>query len=346
MKKLIRLKKNIKNQTKSYLVAEVAQAHDGSIGFAHSFIYLAKSVGADAVKFQCHIAKEETTAQDKFRKRFSFKKETRYEYWQRMEFTFDEWLGLKKHAEEIGLDFICSIFSKKSLLMMKKLNLKIWKIASGEIFDFKLVKDIAKEKGFLIFSTGMVNYDSVPKLIDPISKINSNIAVLYCRSLYPTPLKEVYLNDMIKLKNEINFPVGISDHSGNPYVPITAISLGAKIVELHLCFNKLQFGPDTSSSLDPSEFKQVSEANETIFKLLNSKNKHIKDKKIEKISNLFTKSLSTNKDLPKGHKLTEKDIVLKKPSTGISPKKIHKVVGKRLIKKVFSKNLLRPQDFE
>ena len=346
MKKLIKLKKNIKDHTKSYLIAEIAQAHDGSIGFAHSFIDLAKSVGADAVKFQCHIAKEETTFQDKFRKKFSFKNETRYEYWQRMEFSFDEWLGLKKHADKVGLDFICSVFSKKSLLMMRKLNLKIWKIASGEIFDNKFINEIAKENGFLIFSTGMIDYNSVSKFLEPITKINNNIAVLYCRSLYPTPLEEVFLNDMIKLEKKVNFPTGLSDHSGNPYVPITAIGLGAKILEMHLCFNKIQFGPDTSSSLDPYEFRKVSEANEVIFKILKSKNKFIKDKKIEKISTLFTKSLSINKDLPKGYKMTEKDIVLKKPSFGISPKNIKKIIGKKLNKNVYCKNLLKLSDFE
>lgn len=347
MKKLINIKKNIKLNTKSYLIAEIAQAHDGSLGYAHSFIDLAKSVGADAVKFQCHIANEETTNQDKFRKKFSYKDESRFEYWKRMEFTLDEWIGLKKHADKNGLDFICSVFSKQAILMMQKINLKIWKIASGEIFDKEIITDIARQKGFIILSTGMINSSKIPEFIKIIEKINKNIAVLYCRSIYPTPLDKVYLNNFNFLKNKIKqFPVGLSDHSGNQYVPIAGISLGAKILEMHLCFDKLQFGPDTSSSLDPKQFIQVFNANKVIHQLLTSNNNLDKDKNILKISKLFKKSLSLNKDLPKGHILQNQDLVLKKPSTGISPKLKKNIVGKKLKNNVSKNNLLKISDLE
>ena len=101
----------------AYIIAEIAQAHDGSLGFAHSFIDLASSVGCDAVKFQVHIASDESSRQDSFRTKFTYLDETRFQYWQRMEFTIDEWLQLKKHAEDLGLEFICSVFSIKAFMI-------------------------------------------------------------------------------------------------------------------------------------------------------------------------------------------------------------------------------------
>ncbi len=329
--KLDYILKNYKKEIPSYIIAEVAQAHDGSLGYAHSFIDLASSLGCNAVKFQAHSAVEESSRQDKFRKKFSYLKETRYQYWQRMEFSIDEWLELKKHAEILKMQFICSPFSFKAFNMMKKINLKIWKIASGELFNNDLLKSIANEAEIIIMSNGMTDLQETKKQIKLIKKINKNLILLHCNSIYPTPIKDTNLNQMIQMKNLIDLPVGFSDHSGNPYTSISAISLGAKVIEFHLCFNKHQFGPDTSSSLIPNDVSKIIEANKVIHKCKGSiKNYKNTNKSINQISKLFKKSVGVNKNLKKGHILTKNDLCIKKPGTGISPKNIDKCIGKKI----------------
>lgn len=335
------------NSLPAYIIAEIAQAHDGSLGFAHSFIDLASSVGCDAVKFQVHIASDESSRQDSFRTKFTYLDETRFQYWQRMEFTIDEWLQLKKHAEDLGLEFICSVFSIKAFLMMKKINLKIWKIASGEIFNEELLKNIASQNSYMIISNGIIDINKTKQLTSRLSKINKKLALLHCNSLYPTPIDKINLNQMLSLKSKLNFPIGYSDHSGNPYTAIAAITLGAQIVEIHLCFNKLQFGPDTSSSLSPMDIKKVIEANKIIYLTKgNLKSKKSSNKSITKVAKLFTKSVGVNKNLKKGHILKKEDLCLKKPGTGIKPKNIDRCIGKKINRDISFDEILFLKDLK
>ena len=253
--KLNYILKNFKKDIPSYIIAEVAQAHDGSLGYAHSFINLASSLGCDGVKFQVHVASQESSKQDKFRKNFSYLKESRYQYWKRMEFTLEQWMELKKHTESLNMEFICSIFSSKGFEMMNKINLKIWKIASGEFFNNELLINVAKLNKIVIISNGMLDVEDTSRQIKLIKNINNKIILLHCNSIYPTPLKDINLRQMLELRSRVNLPTGYSDHSGNPYSSIAAISLGANVIEIHLSFNKKQFGPDTSSSLTPFDFQ-------------------------------------------------------------------------------------------
>lgn len=339
--------KDTKKNLPAYIIAEIAQAHDGSLGFAHSFIDLASSVGCDAVKFQVHIASEESSRQDSFRKKFTYLDETRFQYWKRMEFSIEEWIQLKNHAESVGLEFICSVFSLKAFFIMKKINLKIWKIASGEIYNDDLILKIAKENNHIIFSNGIIDLEKTNKQISGIAKLNNKLAILHCNSIYPTPLKNVNLTQMVKLKSILRYPVGYSDHSGNPYTSITAIALGAQIIEIHMCFDKLQFGPDTSSSLSPHEFKKVIDANKIIHLTKgNLKNNKSSNKKIQKVSKLFTKSVGVNKNLKKGHNLKREDLCLKKPGTGINPRNLKSCIGKKINRDIFYDEILFLKDFE
>ena len=338
----------IKNKQKnipSYIIAEVAQAHDGSIGFAHSFIDLAASLKCNAVKFQVHIASEESSKQDTFRKKFSYLNETRYEYWKRMEFTLSQWQSLKKHAESLGLDFICSVFSNQALNLMKKINLKIWKIASGELFDDNMITKIAKQKGIIIVSNGMSDLKETKIQIRKIKKYNKKLILLHCNSIYPTQLEDINFKKMQILQSSFDIPIGYSDHSGNPYSAIAAISLGAKVLEIHLCFDKYQHGPDTSSSLSPDEFKIVTESNQYIYKMYGD-DKHNKknNKSIRDISVLFKKSVGINKNLKKVIFLKKSDLCLKKPGTGINHKDIKKCIGKKILRDIKADEILNYKD--
>jgi len=115
-----------------FIIAEVGQAHDGSLGMAHAYIDAAAEAGVDAIKFQTHIAEAESTTDEPFRVKFSMQDDTRYEYWRRMEFTFDQWQGLSRHANEKGIVFLSSPFSIQAVALLEKLAVPAWKVGSGE----------------------------------------------------------------------------------------------------------------------------------------------------------------------------------------------------------------------
>jgi N-acetylneuraminate synthase len=127
------LKGHADNQgTDCLIIGEVAQAHDGSLGMAHAFIEAIAAAGADAVKFQTHIAAAESTPAEPWRVRFSAQDASRYDYWKRMEFTEEQWRGLKQHAFEKGLLFLSSPFSLEAVELLERVGVAAWKIASGE----------------------------------------------------------------------------------------------------------------------------------------------------------------------------------------------------------------------
>src|SRR5438874_4963574 len=120
-------------EARCLIVGEVAQAHDGSLGMAHAFIDAIANAGADAVKFQTHIAAAESTLAEPWRVKFSHQDETRYDYWKRMEFSEAQWVGLKRHADDRKLLFLSSPFSIEALELLQRIGIKAWKVASGEI---------------------------------------------------------------------------------------------------------------------------------------------------------------------------------------------------------------------
>ena len=134
--------KDLLKQKKQIVLAEIAQSHDGSLNYVHSFIDEVAKSGADVVKFQAHFADEESTLQDKFRTFTSFKNENRFSYWKRMQFTIDEWLAIKKHIKKRKMLFSASVFSEKAINILEKVGIDIWKIASGESLDLNLIENI------------------------------------------------------------------------------------------------------------------------------------------------------------------------------------------------------------
>ena len=146
-------------------VAEVAQAHDGSLGMAHAFIDAVSNVGVDVIKFQTHIAHAETTPHEPWRIRFSTQDKTRYDYWKRMEFSEDQWLDLKSHADEVGVKFISSPFSLEAVELLKKVGVYAWKIASGEVNNDEILDSIAETGLDIYLSTGMSTIEEVDRAV-------------------------------------------------------------------------------------------------------------------------------------------------------------------------------------
>ena len=164
-----------------YIIVEIGQAHDGSLGILHSYIDALSKTGIDAIKFQTHIADAESSPQEPFRVNFSYEDKTRFDYWKRMEFTFEQWLEIKKHCDEVGLEFISSPFSIAAVDLLEKINVKKYKIGSGEVTNYLMLDKIAKTGKDIILSSGMSSFNELDDVFKFLSAYNKKISVLQCK---------------------------------------------------------------------------------------------------------------------------------------------------------------------
>ena len=329
------------------IIAEIAQAHDGSLGMAHSYIDALAKTGVDAVKFQTHIADAESSIYEPFRVKFSQQDQTRFDYWKRMEFTLEAWHGLKKHCDDVGLAFISSPFSNAAVDLLEQVGITCYKIGSGEVTNLLLLEKIALTGKPVILSSGMSSYEELDSAVNFLKSRQVDFSILQCTTAYPTQPAQYGFNVMQELKLRYQVPIGFSDHSGRTETCIAAVALGAEILEFHAVFNKNMFGPDVSSSLTIKQIKQLTEAVRTIEKA----KMHPVDKSdtsnVSTLKTIFEKSLAVNKNLKAGHILTFSDLEAKKPANkGISAANFKDVIGKQLLKDKMQWDFLNKEDIK
>ena len=320
------------NNTKlPYIIAEIGQAHEGSLGILHSYIDAIATTGVHAIKFQMHIAEAESSSFEPFRIKFSYEDKTRYDYWKRMEFTLEQWREIKTHCDEVGLDFICSPFSNLAVDWLEEIGVKYYKIGSGEVNNLLLLEKIAKTKKPIIISSGMSSFSELDKTVSFLKERKVHFSILQCTTSYPTQPDQFGFNVIQELKDKYQVRVGFSDHSAKVATNIAAVAFGAEILEFHVVFDRKMFGPDTKSSLTINEVSQlVDDVNATYTAIQNPINKN-NNEQFSELKSIFEKSLAINKDLPKGHSITFEDLEAKKPKGhGIDALKFQDIIGKRL----------------
>lgn len=337
----------VSKASKTLVIAEVAQAHDGSLGAAHAYIDAVSDAGADAVKFQAHFAEEESTYDESFRIHFSRQDATRYDYWKRMQFTEAQWAGLKKHAQERNLLFLCSVFSMKALRLMNELGVPAWKVSSGEVASAQLIDAMLHTQKPIILSTGMSNYAEIDALVNKIRCV-APIILMQCTSKYPTPLEEVGLNVIDEFSCQYNdLALGLSDHSGTIYPSLAAIARGVQLLEVHVAFDRYQFGPDVSSSVTIEELKIITQMASAYHKMSTAPvDKDVLYETLISTKKLFGKSLALKEPVLKGQQITRDMLILKKPATGISERRIDEVIGKYACRDISHEYLLSLEDLE
>jgi N,N'-diacetyllegionaminate synthase len=323
--------KTIGDGNPCFIIAEVAQAHDGSLGMAHAFIDVVSTTGADAIKFQTHFAEEESSLDEPWRVKFSTQDKSRYDYWKRMEFTKEQWHELKVHAESVGLIFLSSPFSEKAVEILASIDMPAWKIASGEISDKPLLDAIAKTDRPVLLSTGMSGLNEIDSAIEYFQSRDINFAVMQCSTSYPCKPESVGLNMISEFKERYKCPVGLSDHSGTVFPGLAATTLGAKIIEIHITMTKHMFGPDVPASVTPDELKLLVDG----IRFIDTMNENPVDKnresiKVEELRKIFFKGLVAKHDLTIGTVLTENDISAKKPESGIPVSSFSDVIGSEI----------------
>ncbi len=319
--------------SKLYIIAEIGQAHEGSLGVLYSYIDALGQTGVDAVKFQMHIAQAESSPHEPFRVRFSLEDKTRFDYWKRMSFTLEQWKGIKQHCESLGLDFICSPFSNLAVDWLEEMAVEQYKIGSGEVNNFLILEKIAQTGKPVILSSGMSSYDELDKTVDFLKERSIDFSILQCTTAYPTQPEQYGLNVIQELHTRYKVPIGFSDHSAKIEACIAAVALGASILEFHVTFDRALFGPDVKASLTIQETKDLVLAVRNIAAALSNPIDKNTNANFTSLKQIFEKSLAVNKDLPKNHIITFEDLEAKKPKGfGLDACRFQEIIGKALAK--------------
>jgi N,N'-diacetyllegionaminate synthase len=333
-------------EARATLIAEVAQAHDGSLGMAHAFIDSAATAGVDAIKFQTHIASEESTASEPWRVKFSKQDETRFDYWKRMEFSGEQWAGLKSHAEEKGLIFLSSAFSHAAVDLLRNLGMPAWKVASGELTNLPLISHMAGDAKPVLLSTGMSPHSEIDAAVTVVRNAKAPLAIFQCTTQYPSPPESIGLNMLDELRDRHDCAVGLSDHSGTIFPSLAAVAAHkAQLIEVHLTLSRDMFGPDVVASVTANELKQLVEGVRFIEKMAaNPISKDVVDPRTAPMRQIFFKSVVPLLDLAEGARLTRDVLGLKKPGTGIPAAELENIIGRVLKHAVTKDTPLQKED--
>jgi len=330
------------------VIGEVAQAHDGSLGIAHSFIDAIADAGADAVKFQTHIAAAESRTDEPWRVHFSYQDATRHAYWKRMEFSADAWAGLRRHAADRGLAFLSSPFSLQAVELLCDVGVAAWKVASGEVDNPPLLDAVAQTGQPVLLSSGLSGWTELDRAVARLRAAGAgSLAVLQCTSAYPVDPERIGLNVLGEIRTRYGCTSGLSDHSGTIYPSLAAAALGARVLEVHVTLSREMFGPDVAASVTTSELRTLVDGVRAIEAALAAPvDKDAAAVELAPMRALFGRSLVARHALPAGHVLTASDLVAKKPGDGIPPTRLETLVGKRLRRALDPDERLCEEDVE
>ncbi len=313
------------------IIAEIGSVHDGSLGNALKLVDLAKECGADVAKFQLHIAEYESTIDAP--SPGYFRDEERFDYFNRIAFTKEEWKLISDHCKDVGIKFMCSPFSLEALDLLLEISVDAIKIASGELTNHELIEKSINSLKPVYISTGMSNYGEINAVINLVEKSGflDNIVLMQCSSLYPCPIDLCGVNIVSEFKSKFGVKLGFSDHTNSNSAAIISAYLGANFIEKHLTFSNLMYGSDAKYAYVPDKFKTyVSEIRDAWEIRDNPVDKNNLEPYLES-RRIFQKSLTLKSDLRKGTVLTRGDLTLKKPGVGIPFSGIDSVIGKRLL---------------
>jgi len=308
------------------IIGEVALTHDGSLGLAHAFVDAIANAGADAVKFQTHIATAESTPAEPFRVKFSRQDKSRYDYWKRMEFTEEGWRGLADHARERGILFLSSPFS----------------IEAVELLD--RILDTGKP---VLLSTGMSPVEEIDAAVARVRARHVDVGVFQCTTAYPCPPEQIGLNLIPFYRERYGCWVGLSDHSATIFPGLAGAALGIDMLEVHVALSREMFGPDVVASVTTQELRQLVDG----IRFIEQMRAHPLDKNASAaetapLRKLFTRSLVASADLPAGTVIAREHVAIKKPGTGLAPDRLDEIIGRRLARSVAADQVLAVDDIE
>lgn len=320
---------------RTFVIAEVGQAHDGSLGILHSYIDAIAGTGVDAIKFQTHIADAESSPVEPFRVPFSYEDATRQDYWRRMELTPAQWEGVKTHCEAAGLEFMSTPSCVSAVDLLESIGVRRYKIGSGDTDNRLLLERVARTGKQILLSTGVSTIDEVDAAVEFVSALGNALVIMQCTSEYPVAPERIGLNVLRTFIDRYQHPIGLSDHSGTVYPSIAAVALGATYIENHVVFDRRMFGPDSRASLTIDETKAMVEGIRMVESSARSGFDKSRTPAQDRVRDIFTKTLCVSRDMAAGDVVTKGDLESKKPGgQGIRAADYSDVVGKRLTRDI------------
>lgn len=327
---------DINNLKQTYIIAEMSANHAGSIERAKEIIYAAKDAGADCIKIQTYTPDTITINCDNEYFHIdngTWEGENLYRLYEKA-YTPWEWQAeLKDVAEKVGIDFFSTPFDRTAVDFLENLGVACYKIASFEVVDIPLIEYVASKGKPIIMSTGMASLGEIEDAVNAIrNQGNNKIALLRCASAYPAITDEMNLATMVNMKETFGVPVGLSDHSMGSIGAVTAVALGASIIEKHFCLDRAIDNPDASFSMNPDEFRQmvmdIRQTEKAIGTIQYGPNEQERD------SVIFRKSIFCIKDISVGEMLTQDNIKVIRPGYGLKPKYYEQVLGKHALEDI------------
>lgn len=313
-----------------YIIAEAGVNHNGSVEIAKKMAEKAAQAGADCIKFQTFKAEgvaSKNASQAKYQAENIGKMQSQLDMLKGLELSFEDFKTLKEYCGRLKIDFLSTPFDPESMTFLNTLDMKFWKIPSGEITDLPYLIEIAKTGKPIVMSTGMCTLTEVEAAVEALRKNGAvEISLLHCTTNYPAPYSEVNLNAMITLREKFKCPVGYSDHTKGILVPVAAVAMGAQIIEKHFTLDRNMSGPDHKASLEPDELKNMVSDIRNIEKALGSFEKKPGISELRNI-NAARKSITARRDIKKGEILSNDNLAAKRPGNGISPMKWFEVLG-------------------
>lgn len=350
MKKILIDDKEISSKSPIFLIAEAGVNHNGDINLAKKLIDIASNAKVDAIKFQTYNTDSlilKTTSKVDYQKVKTEKNESFYDMLKRYELSKENFMEIKAYCAQKGLIFLSTPFDDKSVELLEFLHVPAYKIGSGDMNNFPLLKLICSKQKPILISTGMASLEEVKESVNfIIDNRVEEILIFQCTTNYPAQYEEINLNVIETFKIEFpKFLIGFSDHSIGIEASIGAAAKGVKVIEKHFTLDKNMEGPDHSASLDPDELKEWVNGIRNLEKALGNFRKFPSKIELE-IAKKARKSIVSIKDLKKGGILTTKNISIKRPGTGISPKYFEELIGKKVKKKIPIDSIIKWEDIE
>lgn len=324
-----------------FIIAEAGVNHNGDERMAFQLVEAAARAGASAVKFQTFRADTLASphAQTAEYQKTLTGHESQFEMLKKLELSRGAHYQLKDKCGDLGIEFMSTPFDPDSVDFLDELGVQRFKVPSGEITNLPFLQHIASKGRPIILSTGMATLDEVRDAVEAVRSTRARmefteplaevLTLLHCTSNYPAAFNDVHLNAMVTLHAELSLPVGYSDHTTGTLLAPVAVSLGATVIEKHFTLNRHLPGPDHAASLEPGEFKQLVDDIRSIEEALGSHEKQPVPSELP-VRDVVRKSVTLAKPLRAGHTLRREDLVLLRPGTGIPPREIDNIVGRKL----------------
>lgn len=318
-----------------FIIAEAGDNHNGNLANALKLVDQAAKAGADCVKFQTFVTEEVISRyaeMAEYQKQNTGKTESQFDMVKKLELSFDEFRKIRGHCQKRGILFLSTPFDLPSIAFLNGMDMPFFKIPSGEITNYPYLKAIAETHKDVVLSTGMCTMEEIREAIALLEGNGAGrTTLLHCNTEYPTPFEDVNLKAMETMRTVFGKEVGYSDHTLGIEVPIAAAAMGAVVIEKHFTLDRNMEGPDHKASLEPQELAAMVKAVRNIEAALGTGEKKPSPSEQKNLA-AARKSIVARRNIRQGELLTEENLAVKRPGTGISPMRYSEILGTQAVK--------------